>query len=398
MSTRKRVLVLTSTFPRWQGDHEPPFVFELSRRLSEQFDVVVLAPHAPGAKRFENMGNLEVHRFRYFFTPWQSLAYHGGIMANLKQNRLRYLLVPFFLLSELVSLIGLLRKYRVDVIHAHWLIPNGLVAIVARALDTGEKPDIVCTSHGTDLFGLTGFVFRWLQKQVILEASRLTVVSAALRAHAISLASRGDVEVIPMGVDLAVTFTPPVASERSSTALLFVGRLVEKKGVQYLIMAMPEILKKHPQAMLAIAGDGPERESLRRQAAVLGMGKHVRFHGALENAALRELYGNAAIFVSPSLAEGFGLALVEASGCGCPVITTDLAAIRDIVIDGVTGLICRRADSADLAAKICFLLEHPELRESMGHAGRQHVQERFDWGTISRQYAALFDGLVRERP
>lgn len=398
MSTRKRVLVLTSTFPRWQGDNEPPFVFELSRRLAEQFDVVVLAPHAPGAKRVENMGNLEVHRFRYFFTPWQSLAYHGGIMANLKQNRLRYLLVPFFLLSELVSLIGLLRKYRIDVIHAHWLIPNGLVAVVARALDTGKKPDIVCTSHGTDLFGLTGFMFRWLQKQVILEASRLTVVSAALRAHAISLVSRGDVEVVPMGVDLAVTFTPPVSSERSSTALLFVGRLVEKKGVQYLIMAMPEILKKHPQAMLAIAGDGPVRESLRRQADVLGVGKHVRFHGALENAALRELYGNAAIFVSPSLAEGFGLALVEASGCGCPVITTDLAAIRDIVIDGVTGLICRRADSADLADKILYLLEHPELRESMGWAGRQHVQERFDWGIISRQYASLFDGLVRERP
>lgn len=398
MSTRKRVLVLTSTFPRWQGDNEPPFVFELSRRLADRFDVVVLAPHAPGAKRFENMGNLEVHRFRYFFTPWQSLAYHCGIMANLKQNRLRYFLVPFFLLTELVSLIGLLRKYRVDVIHAHWLIPNGLVAVVARALITGIKPAIVCTSHGTDLFGLTGFVFSWLQKQVISKVNRLTVVSAALRAHAISLVSRGDVEVIPMGVDLAVTFTPPVTSGRSSTELLFVGRLVEQKGVQYLIMAMPEILKKHPQAMLAIAGDGPERENLLRQVVALGVGKHVRFYGALENAALRELYRNAAIFVSPSLAEGFGLALVEASGCGCPVITTDLPAIRDIVIDGITGLSCRQEDSADFAAKICFLLEHPELRESMGCAGRQHVQERFDWGTISRRYTTLFDGLVRERP
>lgn len=398
MNTRKRVLVLTSTFPRWQGDNEPPFVFELSRRLADRFDVVVLAPHAPDAKRFENMENLEVHRFRYFFTPWQSLAYQGGIMANLKQNRLRYLLVPFFLLAELVSLIGLLRKYRVDVIHAHWLIPNGLVAVAARALITGKKPAIVGTSHGTDLFGLTGFVFSWLQKQVISKVNRVTVVSAALRAHAISLVSRGDVEVIPMGVDLAVTFTPPTASERSSTELLFVGRLVERKGVQYLIKAMPEILKKYPQATLTIAGDGPERENLLRQAAASGVDKHIRFYGALENAALRELYANAAIFVSPSLAEGLGLAVVEASGCGCPVVTTHLPAIRDIIIDGVTGLTCRQEDSADLAAKVCFLLEHPELREPMGRAGRQLVQERFDWGTISHRYASLFEGLTRESP
>ncbi|GAO37040.1 glycosyl transferase [Sulfuricella sp. T08] len=205
-------------------------------------------------------------------------------------------------------------------------------------------------------------------------------------------------EIIPMGVDLAETFTPPVESGRSNAELLFVGRLVEQKGVQYLIMAMPEILKKHPRTTLVIAGDGPERENLLRQAAASGVGKHVRFLGAMENATLSELYGNAAIFVSPSLAEGFGLALVEASGCGCPVITTDLPAIRDLVIDEVTGLLCRQADSADLAAKIDFLLEHPELRESMGHAGRQHVLEQFDWETISRRYASLFEGLLRERP
>lgn len=397
MNNRKRVLVLTSTFPRWQGDNEPPFVFELSRRLAEQFDIVVLAPHAPGSKQFENMGNLEVHRFRYFFTPWQSLAYHGGIMANLKQNRFRYLLVPFFLLSELFSLICLLRKYRFDVIHAHWLIPNGLGAVVARALITGKKPTIICTSHGTDLFGLTGFVFRQLQKQIISKVDKLTVVSAALRTHAISLVSRCDVENIPMGVDLTETFTPPVESVRSSAELLFVGRLVKQKGAQYLIMAMPEILRKHPEATLVIVGDGPERENLLRQATVTGVNKYIRFLGALENAALSELYRNTTIFVSPSLTEGFGLALVEASGCGCPVITTDLPAIRDIVIDEITGLLCRQADSADLATKIGFLLEHPELRESMGHAGRQHVLAHFDWRTISRRYASLFDGLLQER-
>lgn len=340
------------------------------------------------------MGNLEVHRFHYFFTPLQSLAYHGGIMANLKQNRLRYFLVPFFLLSELVALISLIRKYRVDVIHAHWLIPNGLVAVAARALMKSGKPAIVCTSHGTDLYGLHGTIFRWLQKKIISKTDRLTVVSTALRMRAIGLANREDIEVIPMGVDLTSAFRPSGTLMRSSNELLFAGRLVEQKGLQYLILAMPEILRRHPHVTLAIAGDGPEKENYQRLAITSGVNKNIRFLGALENAALSELYGSAAMFVSPSLAEGFGLTLVEAAGCECPVVATDLPAILDIVINGETGLICRQKDRADLAAKVCFLLEHPELRESMGRAGRQHVQGHFDWTTISRRYATLIDDLT----
>lgn len=397
LSKKKRVLVLTSTFPRWQGDSEPPFVFELSRRLAERFDVMVLAPHTPGAARSEKMDGIAVHRFRYFFTSLQSLAYHGGIMANLKQSRLRYLLVPFFLLAELACLVRLLRKRRVDVIHAHWLIPNGLVAVVARALITGQKPAIVCTSHGTDLLGLNGTLFRWLQKQVISKVDKLTLVSEALRERAINQANRDDIEVIPMGVDLAETFTPSDTIERNSNELLFVGRLVEQKGLRHLIFAMPEILESHPQVMLTIVGDGSEHDGLLQQVSDMGVGAHVRFLGALENATLKELYRRAAVLVSPSLAEGFGLVLVEASGCACPVVAADLPAIRDVVLDGVTGLICRQKDSADLAARICFLLEHPELRESMGRAGRWHVQERFDWRTTSRRYADLIDDLIQGR-
>lgn len=397
MSTKKRVLVLTSTFPRWQGDSEPPFVFKLSQRLAGRFDVMVLAPHAPDAKLKENIGNLEVQRFRYFITRWQSLAYHGGIMANLKKNGLRYLLIPFFMFFEFVKLMSLLRKHRIDVIHAHWLIPQGLVAVMARALVAGHKPAIVCTVHGSDLLGLKGGVFRWLQKKVIAKVDRLTVVSTALRTHAISLVNRNDVEVMPMGVDLTELFVPPAMQRRSDTELLFVGRLVEQKGIRYLIQALPEILKNHPQVTLSIVGDGPEKECLHRLTVEYGVAGHVRFLGAIENSALYALYGRAALFVSPSLAEGFGLALVEALGCACPVVATDLAAISDIVIDGVTGVLCEQSNSADLAAKVCFLLDHPGLRVSLGRAGRQHVQGRFDWSVIAGRYASLIDELAMRR-
>lgn len=390
----KRVLVLTSTFPRWDGDNEPPFVFELSRRLASQFEVLVLCPHASGARTTEQLSGIEIHRFKYFFSKWQTLAYEGGILANLKRYPLNYLLVPFFILAQLISLVRLLRKSRIDVIHAHWLLPQGLVAIVAQIL-VGQKPAIICTSHGADLFGLNGRFLTWVKRQIIRRVDRLTVVSHAMCNYASVLANRDDIEVIPMGVDLTHRFTPSPEIVRNSTEVLFVGRLVEKKGVRYIISAMPEVIKSFPQAMLLVVGEGPDRDHLQKLAQASGLEENVRFLGAVNNMALRDIYRRTAIFVAPSIVasggdqEGLGLVLVEALGCACPVVTTDLPAIRDVVIDGVTGVICKQNDSVDLACNIVKLLNNPDLSRALGHAGRQYVLERFDWDGVASRYGAL---------
>jgi glycosyltransferase involved in cell wall biosynthesis len=398
-ATRKRILVLTSTFPRWSGDREPPFVFELSKRLQEQFHVIVLAPHAPGAKRAEEIDGIEVRRFRYFIPRWQTLAYEGGILANLKKNKLNFLLVPFFILAELVSLVRLLHLTKVDVIHAHWLFPQGLIALTAKMLSP-SKPAILCTSHGGDLYGLAGPLFTRIKQQVIRRVDKFTVVSYAMRDYASTSAGRQDIEVIPMGVDLAQRFTPSPNERRSSNELLFAGRLVEKKGVEYIIMAMPEILKRYPQTKLLIAGDGPERARLQRLSIDIGVESRVQFLGAVANTALQKLYRRAAIFVAPSVIarggdqEGLGLVFVEALGCECPIVASDLPAIRDVVIDGVTGLICKQKDSADLAKKVQCLLDDPDAGANLGRAGRRHVEDRFDWQIISRRYKGLINGLT----
>lgn len=400
MTIRKRVLVLTSTFPRWQGDCEPPFVFELTKRLGEHFEVFVLAPHAPGAVLIEEMGGIRVYRFRYFFTPWQRLAYNGGVMANLKLHKWLYLLVPFFVLSEFFSLISLVKKHKIDVIHAHWLIPQGLAAAAARVFLKGNRPAILCTSHGGDLFGLQGTLLSWVKRQVVRCVDRLTVVSGAMRDYAVALAGREDIEVVPMGVDLVRTFIPDQNTSRNELEILFAGRLVEKKGVAYLVQAMPEVLKCYPDARLLIAGDGPDRTYLEKMAQAIGVERHIQFLGNVENTSLPELYRRAAVFVAPSVVaqggdqEGLGLVFVEALGCECPVVATDLPAIQDVVIDGVTGVICKRADSRDLAHKIVLLLGNPDLRRSLGRAGRAHVLERFDWGMVARRYAGLADDLA----
>lgn len=397
MIARKRILVLTSTFPRWQGDKEPPFVYELSRRLAERYEVMVLAPHTPGAKRKEQFGKLEVYRFKYFFDAMQGLAYQGGIMANLKQNPSRYMLIPFFLLSELVCLVGLVRKHKIDLIHAHWTVPQGLVAIIARAMVARDKPAILCTSHGTDLLGLNGNGWRWIQNKVIRGVDKLTVVSEVLSMRARDMSGRRDIRIIPMGVDLEQGFAPDGESIRRSQEILFVGRLTETKGVQYLIEAMPAVMHRHAGVQLTIIGDGPQRESLEGMAERLGIGKDVRFLGAVENAALKQFYREATLMVSPSLSEGFGLTLVEAMGCACPVLATDLPATREIVTDGVTGILCKPEDSEAMADKIGFMLAHPAFCMNMANAARQYVLSRFDWVNITHQYMSTIDDLVRGR-
>ena len=403
VGSKKRVLVLTSTFPRWKGDSEPPFVFELSRRLSEDFDVLVLAPHANGAKRLEHMDGIEVMRFRYFFPQWEKLAYEGGILANLKKNRWCYLLLPFFFIAQVVALLRILRKQKVDLIHAHWLIPQGLSVAIAGHL-VKSLPPVICTSHGGDLMGLNGWVLRPIKRWAIRCSSLITLVSHAMVAHAHALGARPDrIHVVSMGVDTGTLFEPNPDTLRVNTELLSVGRLVEKKGTAYLIDALPEILRHQPDIHLSIVGDGPLAETLKRQVNGLDLSHAVTFYGAVNNVDLPAFYQRATIFIAPSVVtaqgdqEGLGLVLIEAMACECPVVVSDLPAIHDVVSHGRTGWFVPQKSHEEIAEAVLMLLRKPNVRNQLGKNGRNHVTRNFDWATVAERYAVLFNKVIRIR-
>lgn len=386
--------MLTSTFPRWEGDNEPPFVFELCRRLSADFDVWVLAPHTPGAKARETLSGLTVVRFRYFFERGETLAYRGGILANLRNNRLCYLLVPLFLVFQLTALLRLLSREKFDILHAHWLIPQGLVAVAARLL-SHRTPALLCTAHGSDLNGLRGRLFSALKSLVMRRSDAVTVVSQAMKEHAVALGAEPEkTSVISMGVDSANTFTPAEYPARSDNELLFVGRLISSKTVDILIRSMPAILKGCPNATLTIIGEGPEKAKLEALANTLGITGRINFLGAVANPTLPALYRRATIFVSPSQEEGFGLTLVEALACGCAAIASDLPAHREIIIDGETGLTVPLRDSLAISRAALSLLANAPLRQQLGHAGRGYVLKQFDWEIVAARYACLLNELV----
>lgn len=394
--------MLTSTFPRREGDTDPPFVFELCRRIKDRYAVTVLAPHAPSLKTTENLHGISVNRFRYFFEQGETLAYDGGILNKLRQKSLYYCLIPFFMAGELIATINIVRREKIAALNAHWVLPQGLVALAAVCVTRRAVP-IICTLHGGDVFALNNPFAAALKRCVLKRCSAIVAVSSAIRDRVVALGAGPEkVAVIPMGVDLCALFVPP-ASKPNSKSLLFVGRLVPKKGLSYLIDALPAVVKKHPDALLTIVGSGPEEAAARARIEHLGLTHQVHFTGAVSNEQLPALYQAAAIVIFPSIVdasgdtEGFGLVMVEAMGCECAVIASDLPAIHDVVTDNETGLLVEQKNSGQLAEKIIFLLDNAAVRESLGKKARSAACARYDWSITSRKYCSLVDKIIARK-
>ncbi|NNE37481.1 MAG: glycosyltransferase [Gammaproteobacteria bacterium] len=397
-----RILVLTSTFPRWVNDKEPEFVLDLCRYLnSNSIEIDVLAPHSHGAAKYEAMDNISVYRYQYYFNQYQSLAYAGGIMANLKSNPFRYFQLPFFILFQTIALMSRLGKVEYDLIHAHWLIPQGFIAAIVKTISRNKNIQIICTSHGGDLYALDNSVFRILKRWTINQCREFCVVSQAMERKAASLGIIGDqIHVMPMGVDFDKLFRPVPGIQRKQRQIIFVGRLVEKKGVDILINSFAEVSRTLPGCNLQIIGDGPKRPELEKLMKELGLEENVLFSGSVNHHALPKYYSSASLAIVPSIVaasgdqEGLGLVSLEAMGCGCAVIASSLEAIGD-VIDNDTGVLVNPGDSSELSRAIIDLLNDPQKRMKLAQQGQEKARQLFSWEVSGGRYLELIRATNR---
>jgi glycosyltransferase involved in cell wall biosynthesis len=162
--------------------------------------------------------------------------------------------------------------------------------------------------------------------------------------------------------------------------LLSVTRLIRadvQKGVDAVLRAMPEILRRCPEARYVVAGDGNDRAALERLAAKLGVAGRVEFRGELTSDALCRAYQEADVFVLPSQTEGFGIVFVEAMYAGLPVVAARSGGAQNVVEDGVTGILVPPEDERSLVSAVVALLLLPEERAKLGAAGRQRVEEKY---------------------
>jgi glycosyltransferase involved in cell wall biosynthesis len=324
-----RVAILTTSYPRDPDEHAGRFIADAVERLRARgVDLEVIAPGS----------------FRDF-----GLAYGDGVAHNLRRR-------PWAGPLLLGSMAGAARRAArsADLVHAHWL-PSGAAAA------TSGKPFVV-TLHGTDV--VLGRGVPALARHVLRRAAVVVCVSRALAADASRLGVRR-LEVIPNGVELP----PAVGEEATPAEVLFVGRLSPEKGVEELAAASAGL-------NLVLVGDGPLRDRLPGS------------RGFVSRDELDRLYAGAAIVVCPSRREGFGMACAEAMAHGKPVVASDVGGLRDLVVDGETGLLVPPRNPAALRAAIDRLLADPDLRRRLGAAGRERVGELCGWpGVIDRTLA-----------
>ena len=393
-----KVLWLTSSYPRNEDDSASVFLRYLAEALVKQhINLLILSPDHPEVEATPDATGIVLRRFCYFFPrKLQKLAYGSGILPNLRAQPWLLSQVPFFILSMFISAAWIVLRNRPSLIHAHWIFPQGAVAVLLGKL---FRIPVVVTAHGGDAFALRGNLLgtikRWTIKNCTAWTSNTQATAAAVGPGLPKPC------IIPMGIDckkfasgnpLAVRS----ASEPRKHVLLFVGRLVEKKGVADLLQAYALLSEtSQDQTELWIIGDGVERDRLQALATDLRIDNKVIFFGKLPNNSLPDYYAAADVFIAPSIVdsygdtEGQGVILLEAMASKTAVISTKTGGIAEIIEHGKTGLLVNAKAPEEIKQAIELLVTDEELRVSLRTAG-QLVAESYDWGKMAVKFVSLY--------
>lgn len=392
-SIQPRVLMPTSTLPRWPGDSTPRFVLDLAAQLvAAGTDIRLLAPACPGAARAEQLDGVDIERFSYALPAGlQTLCYNGGMLPNLRAAPWRWALVPGFMTAALVAVRRAIRRWRPDVVNAHWVLPMGLIAVLAAP----RGMPVVITVHGSDVLDLHGGLLDRLKAFVLSRTSLVTCNGSITEAALLRLGvPAAKIRRIPMGAAAPV---PNVAHglelPEAGFTLLFAGRLFRGKGLDDLLTALA-LLDAADRPLLLVAGTGPEEARFRAAARELGIGEAVRFLGGLEHRRLLALMAAVDVVVVPTrsteLIEAQGLVVAEAMLAGTPVIATTGGGPEDHIRDGVNGLLVPPADPAALAAAIDRIRRNPEAAVAMAEAGRRYAAEHLSWSACAQAFAEIY--------
>ena len=396
-----RVLVLATTFPRWEKDTEPRFILDLTRQLAKKVSLWVLTPHAPGAKRQEDIDGVRVLRFPYFFPKhMQTLCYEGGVLPKLKTSWRARLQLPFFLAAQSFQIWQTARKYKINFIHCHWIIPQGFFVALLN-LFTGIP--YLLTAHGGDVYSFRKNAFIRLCSDFALKRAKACTVNSEPTGQAVhNIRINAPVQVIPMGVDIRL-FQPGKRDPKikeifniQDAFFLAVGRFAEKKGFKYLIQAMPLILEKRPQAKLVIIGFGPQEEELKRLIAKLNLENSVSLPGSKSGEELAKYFATADVFIGPSVVtqsgdtEGQGVVFLEAMASGTAVIASDVGGVGDVVRNMETGLLVPQKHPEAIAEKTLLLLENQELRNNLAMNGQRLARDEYSWEKTAERFLETY--------
>jgi glycosyltransferase involved in cell wall biosynthesis len=314
------------------------------------------------------------------------------------QDRSGALEQGIFLLTGILRILSLTRKWRPDVIVAFFGVPCGAVAWSTKWI---TRIPYLVSLRGGDVPGFRPYDFAFYHRilapllhRVWRKAGAVVANSQGLGGLAEAFDSQVQIEVVPNGVDVH-SFSSPTYRDWNSPRMLFVGRLVYQKGLDILVKVLGE-LKSTPWK-LKLVGDGPHRPVLESLADDLGIADRIEFMGWLSREAMSHQYEDANLFVFPSRHEGMPNAVLEAMACGLPVVASHIAGNEELVLPEKTGLLVPPEDPLALRNALESLLLNPERGIQMGEAGRRLVEEHYTWDHMAKQYLSLIQGIVGKK-
>lgn len=394
------VVMVTTSYPRFPGDSVGTFMEPIAKSVAARgHEVHVVAPWHPLVQRPRIEHGIHFHFYKY--APSQSLnvfGYAEAMRADVSLRGAAYVAAPLALAAGWWTARRIARRYRASIMHGHWVIPGGVTAsLAAPALP------LVISLHGSDVYVAERLApARVAAKAAFRRAGSVTACSADLATRAIRLGANPErTTVIPYGVD-AGRFRPDATRQRDERERLGVGssrllvaaagRLVSKKGFEYLIDALADV----PDAVLVIAGDGSLREALRQRASAAGVRERVRFLGNRTQDEVAVLFSAADIIVTPSIrddagnVDGLPNVVLEALASGTPLVTTAAGGIGAVVEDGVTAIVVPERDAKSIASALVRLERDRARGSRIGEAARRLVEDRFGWERAGEQFETAY--------
>lgn len=289
-----------------------------------------------------------------------------------------------------------------DLLHAHFGPEGVAIWPLAKALNI----PLLVTLHGYDItthrahWEQSSSRIKRLYPERMLTMARepgvhFIAVSEAIRQKALAYGIPADkISVSYIGVDTD-RFVPGNTPLSNRQQVLFVGRLVEKKGCQYLVEAFANIQEQYPEAELVIVGTGPQEAMLKELVSQRRV--RARFLGVLDSRQVQQQLDLSRVFCLPSItaengnAEGLGIVILEAQACGVPAITSAHGGATEGIVDGVTGFAHGEKDVAAIEQALVRLLADDELANEMGRRAREHMLQNMDLKECSRKLEAIYD-------
>jgi glycosyltransferase involved in cell wall biosynthesis len=357
-----------------------------------------------------SLDGITIHRFRYFFARWERLTHEESTPDRMRRSPFYAVLPLFYLTFGSVAAWRLARRRHYDIVHVHWPVPHAVFGWAARA---GGTPRIIAQFYSIELRWVRHSLpfLRGFLRRAITSANYVVAISTST-AREVQAVAPVPVDIIPYAVELpegdgadqpALSSVPPPPQQHRPFTVLSVGRLVERKGVRYLIDAIAA-MRGTVDARAVIVGDGPERAALEAQVAAAGVADRIVFRGWVSPDELHAAYAMADAFALPAVVdrrgdtEGLGMVLLEAMTYGVPVVSTPLGGIPDIVQHDRTGLLVPPNDVPALAAALTALATDPALVGRLVTAAHASARESFGWPGVLAKWRAMYARVMAGLP